>query len=161
MTFNLNLLDHENCKKSARFFKSSIWYGMSRSSHREVFLRKGALKLCSKFTGEHPCRIALRHGCSPANLLHIFRTSFPRNTSGWLLLYVYSMISTINKPTRATRETTTRIDHILTKTFLDKPLKSGIFKSDVSAFSSDFSNSNRQHIKRRRNLVYIHKICNR
>ena len=139
-----------------------------------MFLRKRVLKKCGKFTGEHPCQsaisiklqsnfieIALRHGCSPANLLHIFRTSFPRNTSGWLLLYVYSMISTINKPTRATRETTTGIDHILTKTFLDKPLKSGIFKSDVSAFSSDFSNSNRQHIKRRRNLVYIHKICNR
>ena len=30
--------------------------------------------------------IALWHGCSPANLLHIFRTYFPRNTSGWLLL---------------------------------------------------------------------------
>ena len=28
---------------------------------------------------------ALRHGCSPVNLLHIFRTPFPRNTSGWLL----------------------------------------------------------------------------
>ena len=27
-----------------------------RSSHPEVFLRKGALKKCSKFTGEHPCR---------------------------------------------------------------------------------------------------------
>ena len=26
--------------------------------------------------------IALRHGCSHVNLLHIFRTSFPRNTSG-------------------------------------------------------------------------------
>ena len=25
--------------------------------------------------------IALRHGCSPANLLHIFRTPFPKNTS--------------------------------------------------------------------------------
>ena len=30
--------------------------------------------------------IAFRHGCSPVNLLHIFRTLFPRNTSGWLLL---------------------------------------------------------------------------
>ena len=28
----------------------------------------------------------LWHGCSPINLLHIFRTLFPRNTSGWLLL---------------------------------------------------------------------------
>lgn len=31
--------------------------------------------------------IALRHGCSPLNLLHSFRTSFLENTSGWLLLY--------------------------------------------------------------------------
>ena len=57
------------------------------------------LKICSKFTGEHPCRsvvsiksqsnfieITLQHGCSPVNLLHIFRTLFPKNTSGWLLL---------------------------------------------------------------------------
>ena len=63
------------------------------------FLGKGVLKICSKFTGENPCRsvvsikllcnfikITLRHGCSPVNLLLIFRTTFPRNTSGWLLL---------------------------------------------------------------------------
>ena len=30
--------------------------------------------------------IALLRGCSPVNLLHIFRISFPKNTSGWLLL---------------------------------------------------------------------------
>ena len=30
--------------------------------------------------------IALRHGCSPVKLLHIFRRLFPRNTSGWLFL---------------------------------------------------------------------------
>ena len=30
--------------------------------------------------------IALRHGCSPVNLQHIFRTPFPKNSSGWLLL---------------------------------------------------------------------------
>ena len=28
----------------------------------------------------------LRHGCSPVNLLHIFRTPFPNKTSGLLLL---------------------------------------------------------------------------
>ena len=73
--------------------------GRVRSSHREVFLGKGVLKICSKFTGEHPCRsvisikllcnfieITLRHGCSPVNLLHIFRTPFSKNTSGRLLL---------------------------------------------------------------------------
>ena len=30
--------------------------------------------------------ITLRHGCSPINLLHIFRTVFPKNTSGGLLV---------------------------------------------------------------------------
>ena len=72
-----------------------------RSSRPEVFLKKGVLKICSKLTGEHPCRsavsvkfqckfieIMLRHGCSPVNLLHIFRTPFSNNTSGWLLLCI-------------------------------------------------------------------------
>ena len=31
--------------------------------------------------------IILRHRCSPVNLLYIFRTPFPKNTSGRLLLY--------------------------------------------------------------------------
>ena len=70
-----------------------------RSSHPEVFLGKGVLKICSKFTGEHSCRskisiklqsnfieITLQHRCSPVNLVHIFRTPFLKNTSGWLLL---------------------------------------------------------------------------
>ena len=41
------------------------------------------LKLQSNFI-----EIALRHGCSPVNLLHISRTSFYKNTHGGLLLYV-------------------------------------------------------------------------
>ena len=32
-------------------------------------------------------QITLRHECSPANMLHIFRTPSPRNTFGWLLLF--------------------------------------------------------------------------
>ena len=69
-----------------------------------MFLEKVVLKICSKPTGEHPRRsaisiklqsnfteIALRHGCSPVNLLHIFRTSFLKNTSGRLLLFVLSL----------------------------------------------------------------------
>ena len=63
-------------------------------SEPEVLLEKGVLKVCSKFTLEHPCRIvisiklcnfieiALWHGCYPVNLLHILRASFPRKTSG-------------------------------------------------------------------------------
>ena len=63
------------------------------SSPPEVVLAKGEL------TGEHPCRsvisikflcifieIALRQGCSPVILLHIFRTPFLKNAFGQLLL---------------------------------------------------------------------------
>ena len=32
-------------------------------------------------------QIKLRHGCSPVNLLHIFKAPFYKNTSGGLLLY--------------------------------------------------------------------------
>ena len=49
-----------------------------RSSHLEVFLVKGVLKICSKFTGEHPYQsvvsIKLQINCGWVA------------TSGWLLL---------------------------------------------------------------------------
>ena len=67
----------------------------------EVLLRKDVLKICSTCTGEHPCRsvilikflcnfieITIWHGCSPVNLLHIFRTPFLKNTSDGLLLNI-------------------------------------------------------------------------
>ena len=43
-----------------------------RSSHPEMFCGKGVMKICIKFTGE--------------NLLHIFRTPFPKNNSDGLHL---------------------------------------------------------------------------
>ena len=72
------------------FFKLSLAkYHCFRSGHSEVFFRKVVLKICSKFTGEHPCwsaisiklhsnfiEITLWHGCSLINLLHILRTPF-------------------------------------------------------------------------------------
>ena len=42
-----------------------------------------SLKLQSNFI-----EIALRYGCSPVNLLHIFRAPFLKNTSGGLLLKI-------------------------------------------------------------------------
>ena len=36
----------------------------------------------------------LRRGCSPVNLLQIFRTPFPKNTSGGLLLFEWQTNST-------------------------------------------------------------------
>ena len=65
-----------------------------RSSRPEVFLGKVILKICRKFTCDFNkvakksnfIEIAFRLGCSPIDLLHMFRTPFPRNNSGWLLL---------------------------------------------------------------------------
>ena len=84
--------------KNVLFSKNSLSLflqkSLSKSSHPEVFLGKGVLKICSKFTGEHPCwsaismklQITLGLGFSPVNLLHIFKTPFLKITSGWLLL---------------------------------------------------------------------------
>ena len=71
----------------------------------EMFFGKSVLKICSRFTKEHPCRsvisihlqsifieITLWHGCSPANLLHIFRIPFTKNTSERLLLKYEAVI---------------------------------------------------------------------
>ena len=72
-----------------------------RGSRPQVLLVRVVLKICSKFTGEHPCQsvisiklysnfieITLRPGCSRVNLLHIFGTPFPKNTPWWLLLNI-------------------------------------------------------------------------
>ena len=84
---------------------------MQKQPSRGV-LRKGVLKICCKVTGEHSCRsvilikllcnfieIILRHECSPVNLLHIFRTSFPKNTSTAASEYVikdWQYMSSVN-----------------------------------------------------------------
>ena len=74
-----------------------IWKELMVRSNRPevVFFQKGVLKICSKFTGEHPCWSAISikllctfieirfwHGCFPV----IFRTPFLKNNSGRLLL---------------------------------------------------------------------------
>ena len=72
---------------------------IDRSNPLQVLLEKGILKICSKFTGEHPCRsvisiksqsnfieITFWHGYPPVNLQHIFRTPFLKNYLGELLL---------------------------------------------------------------------------
>ena len=87
-------------------FTSAIWYlyldYVFRSSPTEVVLRKDVLKICSKFTTEQPCQsvisiklfcsfieITYWLGCSPVNLLHIFKTPFRKNTSVGLLLSIW------------------------------------------------------------------------
>ena len=75
------------------------WRKVQKQLSREMFLGpKGVLKICIKFTGEHLWKaisinfqsnfieIKLWHGCSPVNLLHIFRTAFYNNNYRGLLL---------------------------------------------------------------------------
>ena len=96
LNFGSNVLWMFTCHTEIILYLLEIIF---RSSHSEVFLTKGVLKVCSIFTGECPCwsvisvklqcnfiKIALRHRCSPVNLLHISRTSFPKNISEWLFL---------------------------------------------------------------------------
>ena len=93
------------CERLPLWLEKGLVCTAVRSSRPEVFLGKGALKICNKLTGEHPCQcvisimlqsnfveIPLRHGCSPVSLLHIFRIPFPKNTSGWVLLYCSDLL---------------------------------------------------------------------
>ena len=69
----------KNFTPNNKSFKPNLFFSSKhRSSHPEVFLEKGVLKICSKFTEGHPCWML--------NLLHFFWILFLRNTSGWLLL---------------------------------------------------------------------------
>ena len=57
-----------------------------RSSPPEVFLGKGVLKICSKFTGEHPCRTVISIKLQRTPLWNKERQRPPKNTSGGLPL---------------------------------------------------------------------------
>ena len=84
------------------------------------------MKICSKFTGEHPCQsaistklqgnlieITLRHACSPVNSLYNFRTPFYKNTSGGLLL---NLIHYPFLPTSCSKEKTMRPPYLTSGT---------------------------------------------
>ena len=99
MGYSRNAIQNNMC--SLWNTASSSIISIFRSSHPEVFFGRGVLKIYSKLAGERPCRsvisikllcnfteITLRHGCSPKNLLNIFRTPFSKNTSAWLLLNI-------------------------------------------------------------------------
>ena len=97
---------HRSCLYSGQFTQHTDDYYF-RCSRPEVFLRRGVLKICRKVTGVHPYRsaisiklLALRHGCSTVNLLHILRIPFPRNTPVRLFLYLLIIIKGICKESR-------------------------------------------------------------
>ena len=68
------------------------------------------------------------------------------------------MIPTINKPTRVTRKTATAIDHILTNSFIDTTIKTGIIKSDVSDHFPICLFIPSEKVSVENEIVYIYKI---
>ena len=84
----LNLFDEEKFPDEARKYpQKQPSRGVLRkrcSENMQRIYRRTPMRRCDfKLLVE----ITLLHGCSPVNLLHIFRTSFLKNTSRRLLLY--------------------------------------------------------------------------
>ena len=84
----------EKCKKLGIVY-------IQKQPSRGVLIKRCSENMQQIYIREHPCRsvisiklkskiieITLRHGWSPVDLLYIFRTSFPKNTSGGLLFYL-------------------------------------------------------------------------
>ena len=88
--------------KSWYFFIELKWFLLIQKQPSGGVLSKRYSEDMLQMYREHPCRSvisiiesALRHGCSPVNLMNIFRTPFYKNTSKWLLLLM-SVWSTLN-----------------------------------------------------------------
>ena len=105
------------CRPIKIIINSETKINSTKSSCSEVFLVKDVLKICSKFTGEHPCRsviliklqsnffeITLRHGYSPVNLLQISIHLFLRTPLGGCFCSTKHMFCT-RFPTRCLSET--------------------------------------------------------
>ena len=63
-----------------------------RSSRPEVFLRKGVLEICSKFTGEHPCQSVI---------LIKLQNNFIDHTLAWMFSCIFSEHLFLGTPLRA------------------------------------------------------------
>ena len=73
---------HQRCSS-----ENVLWKYVANLQEKNPFESVISIKLQSNLI-----EIALRDGSSPVNLLHIFKTTFPRNTSGWLLLDLVKII---------------------------------------------------------------------
>ena len=67
-----------------------------RSSHPEVFCKKGILRSFTKFTGKHlkPATLlkkSLWHRCFPVNSVKFLRTPFYKEHLWWLLLFIHCL----------------------------------------------------------------------
>ena len=65
-------------------FRGVLW--KSCSENMQQMYRRTTTPKCDFNKESNFIEIKFRHGCSPVNLLHIFTTPFPKNTSERLLL---------------------------------------------------------------------------
>ena len=72
-------------------FIFSLYRAIYRSSYSDVFTKK---PFCYRYVAylQRTTNAELLHGFSPVNCLKIRRTPFLKNTSGWLLLYIWKWI---------------------------------------------------------------------
>ena len=56
LILNWDILGYLLDKETSLWTRNLEIINSNRGSHLDVFLGKGVLKICSKFTGEHPCR---------------------------------------------------------------------------------------------------------
>ena len=79
--FNMASLSRYFCQKSF-----VLWvFLVDIFRHLDWIGRQKVDKKNPEYGQSNFIEITLRYGCSPVNLLHIFRTPFPKNTSKWLL----------------------------------------------------------------------------
>ena len=55
LILNWDILGYLLDKETSLWTRNLETINSNRSSHLDVFLGKGVLKICSKCTGEHPC----------------------------------------------------------------------------------------------------------
>ena len=67
------------------------WCCLQKHSSRSVLNKRCFEKMQQNYNF---IEIILWHWCSPVNLLHIFTTSFPKDTSGWPLLLFFKKFRT-------------------------------------------------------------------
>ena len=68
------------------------WY---RSSYQEMFLRKGVLKICSKFTGEHPCQSVISIKLQSNRYRNMLETVIQLWKLKWILKCFINLITNV------------------------------------------------------------------
>ena len=80
------LIPRSPLSKFRKMFQSGHLLNLDSNKKQKQPPRGVLKKWCSENMQSNFIEIALRHECSPVNLVHIFRTLFPNNTSRRLLL---------------------------------------------------------------------------